>query len=147
MFLLSVIKKFIDRLETKMTDVDPSTIGQNVRPLKNNYFQSMDAITKQFIPSISSGIECSDVERRLLSLPPSEVLEYQYFQKLLTLNMQTQKLVTRFYKDIKNRITGIRHQRHNDILKNVKSRLYEYQLKLSNINKNLALHLGHHLYY
>ena len=36
MFLLSVIEKFIDRLETKMVDVDPRLVGQHVRPLKNN---------------------------------------------------------------------------------------------------------------
>ena len=35
-----VIEKFIDRLETKMTDVDPSVVGQHVRPLENNYFKA-----------------------------------------------------------------------------------------------------------
>ena len=39
MFLYLVIKKYIDRLETKMTDVDPSIVGQHVQPLKNNYFK------------------------------------------------------------------------------------------------------------
>ena len=39
MFLLSVIEKFIDRLETKLADVDPSLVEQHVRPLKNNYFK------------------------------------------------------------------------------------------------------------
>ena len=37
MFLLSVIEKVIDRLETKLVDVDPSLVGQHVQPLKNNY--------------------------------------------------------------------------------------------------------------
>ena len=32
---LSVIENFIDQLETKMTNVDPSIVGQHVRPLKN----------------------------------------------------------------------------------------------------------------
>ena len=39
MFLYLVIKKYIDRLETKMTDGDPSIVGQHVQPLKNNYFK------------------------------------------------------------------------------------------------------------
>ena len=34
------LEKLIDRLETKMTDVDPSIVGQHVRPLKNNYFKA-----------------------------------------------------------------------------------------------------------
>ena len=37
MFLLSVIEKFIDWLETKMVDVDPSLVRQHVRPFKNNW--------------------------------------------------------------------------------------------------------------
>ena len=37
--LLSDIEKFIDRRETKMTDIDPSIVGHYVRPLKNNYFK------------------------------------------------------------------------------------------------------------
>ena len=35
-----VIEKFIDQLETKMTDVDPSVVGQHVQPLENNYFKA-----------------------------------------------------------------------------------------------------------
>ena len=42
MFLLSDIEKFIDQRETKATDVDPSIVGQHVRPLKNNYFKPWD---------------------------------------------------------------------------------------------------------
>ena len=42
MFLLSVIEKSIDWLETKMVDVDPRFVGQHVRPLKNNWlFQAL----------------------------------------------------------------------------------------------------------
>ena len=40
LFLLSVIEKFIDQCETKMTDIDPSIVGQHVQPLKNNYFKA-----------------------------------------------------------------------------------------------------------
>ena len=32
-------KKYIDRLEIKMTNLDPSIDGQHFRPLKNNYFK------------------------------------------------------------------------------------------------------------
>ena len=41
------LEKLIDRLETKMTDVDPSIVGQHVRPLKNNYFKAwMEYLSK-----------------------------------------------------------------------------------------------------
>ena len=39
MFLLSVIEKFIDQLETKLANIDPSLVRQHVQPLKNNYFK------------------------------------------------------------------------------------------------------------
>ena len=39
MFLLSVIETFIDHLETKITDIDPSIVRQLFQPLKNNYFK------------------------------------------------------------------------------------------------------------
>ena len=35
-----VIEKFIGRLETKMTDVDPKVVGQHVQPLESNYFKA-----------------------------------------------------------------------------------------------------------
>ena len=38
-FRLSDIEKFIDRRETKATDLDSSIVGQHVQPLKNNYFK------------------------------------------------------------------------------------------------------------
>ena len=44
MFLLSVIEKVIDWLETKLADVDPSLVGQHVQPLKNNYFKPCVAL-------------------------------------------------------------------------------------------------------
>ena len=40
MFLLPDVEKFIDWRENKMTDVDPSIVGQHVWPLKSNYFKS-----------------------------------------------------------------------------------------------------------
>ena len=43
-----VIEKFIDRLETKMTDVDPSIVGQHVRPLENNYFKENMSVFREF---------------------------------------------------------------------------------------------------
>ena len=47
MFLLSVKEKFIDRLETKMTDVDPSVVWQYARPLKNNYFKAWNCVNQK----------------------------------------------------------------------------------------------------
>ena len=42
-FFIICIEKLIDRPETKMTDVDPSLVGQHVQPLKNNYFKACTA--------------------------------------------------------------------------------------------------------
>ena len=39
-FLLSNIEKFFDQLETKMTNIDPSIVGQHVQTLKNDYFKA-----------------------------------------------------------------------------------------------------------
>ena len=44
MFLLSVIEKFIDRLETKLADIDPSLMEQHVRPLKK-FSQPLTSLT------------------------------------------------------------------------------------------------------
>ena len=40
MFLLPVIKKYIDWLKTKMTDVDPSIVWQHVLLMENNYLKA-----------------------------------------------------------------------------------------------------------
>ena len=40
MFVLSVIEKFIDWLETKINYVDPSIVSPQVQLLKNNYFKA-----------------------------------------------------------------------------------------------------------
>ena len=40
MFLLPVIKKYIDWLKTKMTDVDPSIVWQHVPLMENNYLKA-----------------------------------------------------------------------------------------------------------
>ena len=39
-FLLYNIEKFFDQLETKMTNIDPSIVGQHVQTLKNDYFKA-----------------------------------------------------------------------------------------------------------
>ena len=47
MFLLFVKEKFIGRLETKMTDVDPSAVWQHAQPLKNNYFKACNCVNQK----------------------------------------------------------------------------------------------------
>ena len=39
-FYFYYIEKVIDQCETKMTDTDPSIVGQHVQPLKHNYFKA-----------------------------------------------------------------------------------------------------------
>ena len=38
--------------------------------IKNQLRQLDDVIRTEFIPAITGGINCSDIERRLMSLPP-----------------------------------------------------------------------------
>lgn len=54
-----------------------------------------DVITKQFIPSITGSIKCSNVERRLSSLPPSmRGLEILVFSEIADFECENSRLVT-----------------------------------------------------
>ena len=46
-FFIICYKKFIDYLETKMTNINPSIVRQLVQPLKNNYFKAWKDNTSQ----------------------------------------------------------------------------------------------------
>ena len=104
-----------------------------------------NVITKHFMPYITGGIKCSDVKRRFLPLQPSvgglgipifsEIADFDYTNSRLVTETLTRKVINQErqceqnsrIKEIKNKITGIRHQRHSDILKSIKSRLPEQQ--------------------
>ena len=97
-----------------------------------------DVITKQFIPSITGGIKCSNVERKLLSLLRrtgslripifSKIPDFEYVNSRIVSETLTRKIINpeRHYeqdfriKGTKNFITRIRQQCHNNILKKKK---------------------------
>ena len=120
-----------------------------------------DAITKWFIPCVYGRIKYSDVEKSLLSLPRrmgtilifyshitilisifSETADFECANAILVTKTLTRKIINqeRQYeqnsriKEIKNKITGMTDQCHNDILKNIKIRLSEHQ-RLNNVKQ------------
>ena len=46
------IEKYIDQLETKLADIDPSIVGQHARPLKNNYSKAYFALICRYFETI-----------------------------------------------------------------------------------------------
>lgn len=120
-----------------------------------------DAITKWFIPCVYGRIKYSDVEKSLLPLPRrmgtilifyshitilisvfSETADFECANAILVTKTLTRKSINqeRQYeqnsriKEIKNKITGMTDQCHNDILKNIKIRLSEHQ-QLNNLKQ------------
>lgn len=113
-----------------------------------------DAITKWFMPCVYGRIKYSDVEKSLLPLPRrmgtilifyshiailisifSETADFECANAILVTKTLTRKIINqeRQYeqnsriKEIKNKITGMTDQCHNDVLKNIKIRLSEHQ--------------------
>ena len=120
-----------------------------------------DAITKWFMPCVYGRIKCSDVEKSLLPLPRrmgtilifyshitilisifSETADFECANAILVTKTLTRKIINqeRQYeqnsriKEIKNKITGMTDQCHNDVLKNIKIRLSEHQ-RLNNVKQ------------
>ena len=120
-----------------------------------------DAITKWLMPCVYGRIKYSDVEKSLLPLPRrmgtilifyshitilisifSETADFECANAILVTKTLTRKIINqeRQYeqnsriKEIKNKITGMTDQCHNDILKNIKIRLSEHQ-RLNNVKQ------------
>ena len=120
-----------------------------------------DAITKWFMPCVYGRIKYSDVEKSLLPLPRrmgtilifyshitilisifSETADFECANAILVTKTLTRKIINqeRQYeqnsriKEIKNKITGMTDQCHNDVLKNIKIRLSEHQ-RLNNVKQ------------
>ena len=129
--------------------------------IANLCMQVDDAITKWFIPCVYGRIKYSDVEKSLLSLPRrmgtilifyshitilisifSETADFECANAILVTKTLTRKIINqeRQYeqnsriKEIKNKITGMTDQCHNDVLKNIKIRLSEHQ-RLNNVKQ------------
>ena len=68
----------------------PSYIMRTIPDISDQLNQLDELITSEFIPAITGGIHCSDVERKLLSLPSKlGGLEFQSSQKFQIKNMNT----------------------------------------------------------
>ena len=66
----------------------PSYIMRTIPDISDQLNQLDELITSEFIPAITGGIHCSDVERKLLSLPSKlGGLEFQSSQKFQIKNM------------------------------------------------------------
>ena len=89
------------------------------------------------MPSITSGIKCSDVERRLIAPPPetagfgikirSEIADFEHanwrlITETLTIKINRERQYERDsrIKNINYKMTGMKHQYHKDISKNIK---------------------------
>ena len=111
---------------------------RTIPTIANLFKRSDDVITKQFIPSITGGIKCSNVERKLLSLLRrtgslripifSKIPDFEYVNSRIVSETLTRKIINRKrhyeqdsrIKGTKNFITRIRQQCLNSILKKKK---------------------------
>ena len=112
-----------------------------------------ELITSEFIPVITGGIRCSDIERKLLSLLSqlgglgipifTEISNQEYEYSL----MLSKDLSTRIMKqeiqlssetdvqNIKRKIKNQKQKKHQAKLENIRSYLTEEQIRLNNLNQ------------
>ena len=106
---------------------------------KNQLKQLNDVIRTEFIPATTGGINCSDTEKRSMSLPPrfgglgilifseSAQKEYEFstiLSKDLTINIinqQPQFATNNNVKKIKSKIRLTKMQHHNEELQKLRS--------------------------
>ena len=131
----------------------PSYIMRTIPDISDQLNQLDELITSEFIPAITGGIHCSDIERKLLSLPSklgglgilifTEISNQEYEYSL----MLSKDLSTRIMKqeiqlspetdvqNIKRKIKNQRLQKHQAKLENIRSYLTEEQIRLNNLNQ------------
>ena len=120
---------------------------------KSQLIQLEYVIRTEFIPAITGGINCSDTERRLMSLPPrfgglgipifseSAQKEYEFsiiLSKDLTtkiINQQPQFATNNNAKKIKSKIKLTKMQHHNEELQKLRSTLSDEQKCLNELNR------------
>ena len=120
---------------------------------KNPLKQLNDVIRTEFIPATTGGINCSDTERRLMSLPPrfgglgipifseSAQKEYEFsiiLSKDLTtkiINQQPQFATNSNAKKIKSKIKLTKMQHHNEELQKLRSTFSDEQKRLNELNR------------
>ena len=112
-----------------------------------------DVKRTEFIPAITGGINCSDTERRLMSLPPSfgglgipifpESAQKKYdfstiLSKYLTINIinqQPQFTTNNKVKKIKSKIKLTKMQHHNEELQKLRSTLSDEQKRPNELDR------------
>ena len=131
----------------------PSYIMRTIPGIKDQLNQLVELITSEFIPAITGGIHCSDIERKLLSLPSklgglgipifAEISNQEYEYSL----MLSKDLSTRIMKqeiqlssetdvqNIKRKIKNQKQKKHQAKLENIRSYLTEEQIRLNNLNQ------------
>ena len=115
--------------------------------------QLEELITSEFIPAITGGIRCSDIERKLLSLLSqlgglgipifAEISnqEYEYslmLSKDLSTRIMKQEIQLSSETDVKNikqKIKNQKQQKHQAKLENIRSYLTEEEIMLNNLNQ------------
>ena len=121
--------------------------------IKNQSKQLDNVIKTEFIPAITGGINCSDTERRLMSLPPrfgglgiplfleSAQRAYDFLTILSkdlianTINQQPQFATNNNAKKIKSKIKLTKMQHHHEELQKLRSLLSDEQKRLSDLNR------------
>ena len=129
---------------------------RTIPDISNQLKQLDDIISTEFIPAVSGGITCSDLERKLISLPPklgglglplfSEISDIEYANSvMLTENLRTKIInqerkynVDENTKKIKEKIKSSKRSRNQLLLDDIRSKLNNNQLKLNNINREIG---------
>ena len=124
-----------------------------IQNTKTQLKQLYDVIRTEFIPAITGGINCSDTERRLMSLSPrfggfiipifSESAQKEYeFSTILSkdltikiINQQPQNATNNNVKKIKSEIKLTKMQYHNAELQKLRSTSNDEQKRLNELNR------------
>ena len=112
-----------------------------------------EIITYEFIPAITGGIHCSNIERKLLSLPSklgglgipifAEVSNQEYeYSKMISddlsariIRQEVQHSSNTDVQKIKQKIKSQKQQKHLTKLESIRSCLTEEQIRLNNLNQ------------
>ena len=131
----------------------PSYIMRTIPDISDQLNQLDELITSEFIPAITGGIHCSDIERKLLSLPSKlgglgipifvEISneEYEYslmLSKDLSTRIMKQEIQLSSETDVQNikrKIKNQKQKKHQAKLENIRSYLTEEQIRLNNLNQ------------
>ena len=113
--------------------------------------QSDDVISTEFIPAITGGINCSTVERNLLSLPPkfgglgifSEISQTECANSIMVtenlknqiIQQNRQFIPAENMNDIKNKIKLNKREKNKNNLAIIRNELTDHQNRLNKINQ------------